>query len=214
MMSFLNPLGALILKNAFSLFATFWVWVTSEALGSRAGRDLKSKTRARFFNPPPVFFYPLNAWKTRWFSVLSMVSLSPFELRALYQPPPPSSKRLPSIIRTHWVRLKPMCPIRGLQLSKACFVPSPPVLGGGTIDPRLVAWPLELGSRSLHPGFVAWPLELGFGTLNQRLVAWPFELGLGTLNRGFVAWLFEVRLGTQNPRCVVWPFELALAPLN
>ena len=34
MMTFLNPLDALIPKIPFSFFAFFWVWVTSEALGS------------------------------------------------------------------------------------------------------------------------------------------------------------------------------------
>ena len=34
MMTFLNPLDALIPKIPFSFFADFWVWVTSEAWGS------------------------------------------------------------------------------------------------------------------------------------------------------------------------------------
>ena len=34
MMTFLNPLDALIPKIPFSFFADFWVWVTSEARGS------------------------------------------------------------------------------------------------------------------------------------------------------------------------------------
>ena len=34
MMTFLNPLDALIPKIPFSSFADFWVWVTSEARGS------------------------------------------------------------------------------------------------------------------------------------------------------------------------------------
>ena len=34
MMTFLNPLTALIPKISFSFFADFWVWVTSEAWGS------------------------------------------------------------------------------------------------------------------------------------------------------------------------------------
>ena len=34
MMTFLNPLNALIPKIPFSFFAEFWVWVTSEARGS------------------------------------------------------------------------------------------------------------------------------------------------------------------------------------
>ena len=34
MMTFLNPLDALIPKIPFSIFADFWVWVTSEAWGS------------------------------------------------------------------------------------------------------------------------------------------------------------------------------------
>ena len=34
MMTFLNPLNALIPKIPFSFFADFWVWVTSEARGS------------------------------------------------------------------------------------------------------------------------------------------------------------------------------------
>ena len=34
MMTFLNPLDALIPKIPFSFFAEFWVWVTSEAQGS------------------------------------------------------------------------------------------------------------------------------------------------------------------------------------
>ena len=33
-MTFLNPLDALIPKIPFSFFADFWVWVTSEARGS------------------------------------------------------------------------------------------------------------------------------------------------------------------------------------
>ena len=33
-MTFLNPLDALIPKIPFSVFAVFWVWVTSEARGS------------------------------------------------------------------------------------------------------------------------------------------------------------------------------------
>ena len=34
LMTFLNPLDALIPKIPFSFFADFWVWVTSEARGS------------------------------------------------------------------------------------------------------------------------------------------------------------------------------------
>ena len=34
MMTFLNPLNALIPKIPFSIFADFWVWVTSGAQGS------------------------------------------------------------------------------------------------------------------------------------------------------------------------------------
>ena len=34
MMTFLNPLVALIPKVPFSFFADFWVWVTSEAWGT------------------------------------------------------------------------------------------------------------------------------------------------------------------------------------
>ena len=34
MMTFLNPLDALIPKIPCSFFASFWVWVTSEARGS------------------------------------------------------------------------------------------------------------------------------------------------------------------------------------
>ena len=34
MMTFLNPLDALIPKIPFSFFSDFWVWVTSEAWGS------------------------------------------------------------------------------------------------------------------------------------------------------------------------------------
>ena len=34
MMTFLNPLDALIPKIPFSFFADLWVWVTSEARGS------------------------------------------------------------------------------------------------------------------------------------------------------------------------------------
>ena len=34
MMTFLNPLDALIPEIPFSFFADFWVWVTSEARGS------------------------------------------------------------------------------------------------------------------------------------------------------------------------------------
>ena len=34
MMTFLNPLDALIPKIPFSFFPDFWVWVTSEARGS------------------------------------------------------------------------------------------------------------------------------------------------------------------------------------
>ena len=34
MMTFLNPLDALIPKIPFSFFSDFWVWVTSEAHGS------------------------------------------------------------------------------------------------------------------------------------------------------------------------------------
>ena len=40
MMTFLNPLDALIPKNPFSFFADFWVWVTSEAPGVSLSRIL------------------------------------------------------------------------------------------------------------------------------------------------------------------------------
>ena len=40
MMTFLNPLGALIPKMPFSFFPDFWVWVTSKAWGLRLGRIL------------------------------------------------------------------------------------------------------------------------------------------------------------------------------
>ena len=49
MMTFLSPLDALIPKIAFSFFAEFWVWVTSEARGSISVGFLGSRQLSPFF---------------------------------------------------------------------------------------------------------------------------------------------------------------------
>ena len=71
MMTFLNPLDALIPKIPFSFFPDFWVWITSKAWGSDS----------------------VGFWGSR--------QLSPFwggggsGRRALSTPPPPETKTRP-----------------------------------------------------------------------------------------------------------------------
>ena len=71
MMTFLNPLDALIPKIPFSLFADFWVWVTSEARGSL----LVGFRGSRQLSPP-------------WEGGGGLA-------RGLYRPPPPPSLKSP-----------------------------------------------------------------------------------------------------------------------
>ena len=87
MMTFLNPLDALIPKIPFSFFPDFWVWVTSEARGSVS-----------------VGF---------WGSCQLSLFLGGGPAGGLYRPPPPPQKRkpgLPSCI-DHWMTDEGACTV-------------------------------------------------------------------------------------------------------
>ena len=75
MMTFRNPLDALIPKIPFSFFADFWVWVTSEAPGSVSVGFWGSRQLSPFWwgssqgalsTPPPPIESP-PAQGTGWF---------------------------------------------------------------------------------------------------------------------------------------------------